>query len=178
MMPTGPALPHVVINAADPLFCLLPLLEQGVLVRLTEAGHPRVTCRAAAAAVAAPLPEADERAQADRDCPQQANHGRYDGAARTVLVRLAQRRGELQRLLTRRAQERIDPGQQTLIELAGPELRDHVGVENRPHLAVGQHALEPVADFDTDAAIASGPEQQQPVVPALLADHPELEELD
>ena len=82
--------------------------------------------------------------------------------------RFAARRRELQRLVTRRAQERIDAGKQTFIELAGPEPRHHVSIENRPHLAIGQHALEPIADFDADAAIAGGPEQQQPVVLRLL----------
>ena len=71
MMRTGPALPHIVINAADPLLCLLPLLEQRVVLRLSEADHARLTRRAPAAPVSAPLPKADDRAQANRDRAQQ-----------------------------------------------------------------------------------------------------------
>jgi hypothetical protein len=41
-----------------------------------EAGHQHLTRRAAAAA--APLPEADSRAHADRDPRQQADHDRTD----------------------------------------------------------------------------------------------------
>ena len=33
MMPAAPALPHVVINAPDPLFCLLPRLQQRIVFR-------------------------------------------------------------------------------------------------------------------------------------------------
>ena len=175
-MRTGLALPHIVINAPDPLLCLLPLLEQRVVVRLAEADHARLTRRAAAAPVSPPLPEADDRAQADRDRTQQA-HQQGTDARRTALVGFAPRRWQLHRLVARRAQERIDAGKHTLIELARLELRDDVGIENRARLAVGKHALEPIADLDADAAIAGGPEQQQPVVLALLADAPELEEL-
>ena len=84
MMPTGPALPHIVINALDPLFCLLPLLEQRIVVRLAEAGHQRLTRRAASASPA-PLAEADDRAHAEWNGSQHADHDRND-AGRTALV--------------------------------------------------------------------------------------------
>ena len=54
--------PHVVINASDPLFSVLAVLEQCVVGGLVEAGHPHLTRGAAAAVQAAPLPEAEERA--------------------------------------------------------------------------------------------------------------------
>ena len=176
-MPTAPALPHIVVNALDSLFCLLPLLEQRVVVRLVEERHPRLTGWAASSAASAPLPEAEDRADDERGAPQQAGHDRTNDGP-VAAVRLAPRRRELHRLVACRAQERIDARKQALIELARLELRDHAGIENRPHLAVGQCALEPIADFHADAAIAGGPEQQQPVVLALFADLPELEEPD
>ena len=43
VMRTGRALPHIVANAADPLLCLLPLLEQRVVFGLREANHARDT---------------------------------------------------------------------------------------------------------------------------------------
>src|SRR5688500_7993946 len=108
MMPAGPAPPHIVVNTLDSLFYLLPLLEQRVVVRLAEERHPGLTLRAAAPVASAPLPEADDRAHADdRDPSQQPDHQR-NGAERTALVRLAPRRRKLNRLVARRAQERID----------------------------------------------------------------------
>ena len=73
MMRTGSALPHIVINAPDSLFCLLPLLEQRVVVCLIEADHERLTRRAPAAPESPPLPKAEERAQTNRDRTQQTH---------------------------------------------------------------------------------------------------------
>ena len=73
MVRTGLALPYIVINAPDALLCLLPLLEQRVIVVLGEAHHERPTRGTPAAPVSPQFPKSDDRAHANRDCAQQTH---------------------------------------------------------------------------------------------------------
>src|SRR5262245_62019180 len=53
-----------------------------------------------------------------------------------------------------------------------------MAVEDRAHFPIRKRPFQSIADFDTDPAIAGGPQQEQSVVLVLLADAPQLEQLD
>ena len=167
--------PHVVVHAADALLRHLPFLQQPIIFAVGQQEHARVTLRTVTTSIPPPPAEADERSKSDRDRADERQPERQR-AVGVIVVGFTGLGRQRDRLISGRGQQRIHARDNPLVELTRLEPGNDIGVENRADLAVGQHALEAVSDLDADAAIAGGPEEEQSVVPVLLADTPHREQ--
>ena len=68
----------------------------------------------------------------------------------------------------------VHGGGDPAVEIAAPELRHDVLVDDAVGDRVGQRAFEPVTDFDPDLAVLQGDEEQRAVIDALPAELPGL----
>ena len=124
-------------------------------------------CGTATATIAPPLAEADEDPTPTGIAPTSGSRtdelseesASYDSVAAS---------GQLDVLISGRREQRIHARDDPVVELTRPELRNDIRVENRADAAVGQHALETIADLDPHRAIACRPEEQQSVVAVFL----------
>src|SRR6185503_6343047 len=64
------------------------------------------------------------------------------------------------------------------VEVAAPERRDDVLLDDAIGRRIGQRTLEPVSDFDAHASIVERDDQQRAVIDVLAADLPLLDDAD
>src|SRR6188508_445906 len=118
----------------------------------------------------APEHAAKDRATDDRKNEEEGQQPRQAG---DVLCGCAARRRR-QRFPVDDAHHPVHGGGDPAVEIAAPELRYDILVDDAVGDRVGQCAFEPVADFDPDLAVLQGDEEQRAVIDALPAELPGL----